>query len=147
IIKSRPVIERTVVNLNLDRYPSFLKVNNERSIWEAIEALKGGEIQQVQKNDQLTAAALKGEKTEQGQKDDQLTATAFKEGETKPGEKDDQLAPGRNQVAEGGTGGKPKDPDALSASERGRLAPYVNTVMDNLKVETVRDTRFLRLSF
>src|SRR5262249_14455125 len=34
IIKSRPVIERTVVNLNLDRYPSFLKVNNERSIWE-----------------------------------------------------------------------------------------------------------------
>jgi polysaccharide biosynthesis transport protein len=52
IIRSRPVIERTVANLNLDRYPHFFDVNSDRSAWEAIAALRGGDTEQ--NNDQAS---------------------------------------------------------------------------------------------
>jgi polysaccharide biosynthesis transport protein len=111
IIKSRPVLERTVVNLDLEKNPRFLEVNEKRSVWQAISALKDGESGQ--------------ERT------------------------DSQSANNQALEVENGTGDKPQEAgkNTLSAAERARLTPYVHALMGNLKVEGVRDTRLLKLSF
>jgi len=111
IMKCRPVIERTVVKLKLDRNPRFLDVTRKRSVWEAITALKQGDAEQEQKDDQVAAVETPG-------------------AESEPGDK--------SETADKGT---------LSAAERARLTPYIQALMNNLKVEDVRETRLLRLSF
>src|SRR5262245_57564039 len=114
IVKCRPVIERTVVNLKLDRNPRFLDVTRKRSVWEAITALKHGGAEQEQKDEQAVAVETPGARSEPGDKGD------------------------KSEIADKGT---------LSAAERARLAPYIQALMNNLKVEDVRETRLLRLSF
>jgi capsular exopolysaccharide synthesis family protein len=111
IIKSRPVIERTVANLKLDQNHRFLDVNSERSVWGAIAALRGVDDEQQQN--------------------------------------DDRAATQEDQTAVNVTGNQPHDKVniELSEAERHRLAPYVSTVLGNLKVDSVRDTRLLRITF
>jgi capsular exopolysaccharide synthesis family protein len=116
IIKSRPLIERTVINLNLDQNPHFLDVNSERSVWEAIAALKGDDLELKQEKDRAAA--------------ERVLATENKTRD-KP------------ESASKDTSSK----NVSSEAERERLAPYVYTLMGNLQVDSVRDTRFLRISF
>src|SRR5262245_5658797 len=70
IMKCRPVIERTVVNLKLDRNPRFLDVVRKRSVWEAITALMQGGAEQEQKDEQAVAVETPGARSEPGDKGD-----------------------------------------------------------------------------
>jgi capsular exopolysaccharide synthesis family protein len=64
-------------------------------------------------------------------------------------QKDNQAAAEQNPAVENERENQPDSAGdiALSEAERRRLAPYVSTLMGNLKVDGVRDTRLLRISF
>jgi capsular exopolysaccharide synthesis family protein len=114
IIKSRPVIEKTVVSLNLKQNPAFLDVTGKRSVWEAITALYGGKnSQENRKNNEYQAVVNE--------------------------------TPGAGSEVRGAD--EQTAPSTLSAAERERLAPYIQTLSDNLNVDSVRETRLLKLSF
>jgi polysaccharide biosynthesis transport protein len=106
IIKSQPVMKKTVADLNLDRNPHFLEVNTKRSVLEALTSLVKGNASESGKKGSANAAEMK--------------------------------SPG----AEG------YDSPMLSEEgERKRMAPYIQTLSDNLTVAGERDTRLLRISF
>jgi polysaccharide biosynthesis transport protein len=107
IIKSQPVMKKTVSDLNLDRNSRFLEVNTKRSVLEAITAL------------------VKGNASENASK--------------RTGANSDELK---------NVGVESYDSSMLSEqAERKRLAPYVQTLIDNLSVTPERETRLIRISF
>jgi capsular exopolysaccharide synthesis family protein len=106
IIKSQPVMKKTVSDLNLDRNSRFLEVNTKRSVLEAITSL------------------VKGNVSENASK------TGANAGELKTAGIDGYDSPMLSEQA-----------------ERKRLAPYIQTLTDNLSVTPERDTRLLRISF
>ncbi len=114
IIKSRPVIEKTVVSLNLEQNPAFLDVTRKRSVLEAITALESGKNSQEKRENNDYPAVV-----------NETPGTGHE-------------ARGKDELT-----GK----STLSAAERERLAPYIQTLIDNLKVDSLRDTRLLKLSF
>ena len=117
IIKSQPVIKKTISSLKLDRNSRLLDVTTKRSVWGAILALKGGIG-----------------------------------GERESGKESGNEALGKEAAAvidseegAGASGSNGRSPD--SQAERARLEPYIEALASNLKVEGVRDTRLMKLSF
>ncbi len=49
IIKSQPVLEKTVTDLKLDQNSRFLDVNTRRSVWDALLAIKGEDPEEKQR--------------------------------------------------------------------------------------------------
>jgi capsular exopolysaccharide synthesis family protein len=121
IIKSQPVLKKSVVNLKLDQNARFLDVTTKRSVWEALTALKGerseGEKKRYQESDREAASvnAVDDGKAEDLKEFESLT--------------------------------DPEDVLPGTESERARLAPYIGVLADNLKVEGMRDTRLIKISF
>ncbi|HEX5084492.1 MAG TPA: polysaccharide biosynthesis tyrosine autokinase, partial [Blastocatellia bacterium] len=106
IIKSQPVMKKTVSDLDLDKNPRFLEVNTKRSVLQAITSL------------------VKGNAHENSSK------TGANAGELKTAGIESYDSPMLSEQA-----------------ERKRLAPYIQTLSDNLSVTPERDTRLLRISF
>jgi polysaccharide biosynthesis transport protein len=129
IIRSQPVIKQTIANLNLDKNPRFLDVTTKRSVLETLMSLKGAQPEREKKLAQ-EAARQKANAGDAG-------AGAMKNaspGKTAGPENDGYFA----DHAE-----NPPNPEA----ERKRLGLYVQTLLDNLSVDGVRDTRLIRISF
>jgi polysaccharide biosynthesis transport protein len=127
IIKSLPVIRQTIAKLNLDKNPRFLDVTTKRSVLEALTSLKGAKPERDKK---LAQEAAK-------QNADNLDAGAIK-----------TTAPGK--IAGLGNGRSAADrAENLSNAEdeRKRLGPYIQTLLDNLNVDGLRDTRLIKISF
>jgi succinoglycan biosynthesis transport protein ExoP len=118
IIKSLPVIRKSVLSLNLDKNPRFLDVSSKRTVLEALISLKG---ERAEGGKKLAAQ----EKNADG--DETKTDT----GDTE----DDKSFASR------------KDTPPDIQAERKRLEPYIQAVLSNLTVEGVRDTRLIRISF
>ncbi len=117
IIKSRPVIEKTVVGLKLDQDPHFLDVNKKRSVWEALTVFGIWGNGKAQKGERAAA-------------NNRVSGQGTPDAEYETGDK----------LSAGGA-------STLTAAERARLAPYIGAVTKNLKVESVRETRLLKISF
>ncbi len=122
IIKSLPVIKKAVVNLNLEKNPRFLDVTTKRSVLETLRYLKGG--QPDRKKMLAQEGVIPQEATEKAK------AAAG-----------DVMIPAENE-----------DDDSFEArgdTQTGhkRLEPYVETLLSNLNVEGVRDTRLIKISF
>jgi len=109
IIRSLPVIKKTIENLNLDKNPRFLDVTKKRSVLEALMSLRGGQPEREKKPAKRNA-------------DNAGTD------EMKAADHESELFPSEQ-------------------AERIRLAPYVQTLLDNLNVEGMRDTRMINISF
>jgi succinoglycan biosynthesis transport protein ExoP len=127
IIRSLPVIKQTIASLNLDKNPRFLDVTTKRSVLEALTSLKGAQPEREKKRDQEAAK----------QNADNAEAGAMKTaalGKTVGHENDGSVA----DHAE-----TPPNEEA----ERRRLGPYIQTLLDNLSVDPVRDTRLIKISF
>jgi polysaccharide biosynthesis transport protein len=121
IIRSQPVIRQTITSLNLDKNPRFLDVTTKRSVLEALMSLKGA---QPEKEKKLAQESAKRNADNAGA-GEMKTAALEREGSLA----DHAQA---RQDAE---------------AERKRLGPYIQTLLDNLSVEGVRDTRLIRISF
>ena len=121
IIRSLPVIKKTIESLNLDKNPRFLDVTTKRSVLEAITSLKGGQPEQEKKlaaKQNADAGAMKAD------------------------------APGKADAPENDESVADREETLPSAqAERKRLAPYIQTLLDNLSVEGMRDTRMIKISF
>ncbi len=122
IVKSAPVIRKTVVSLNLDKNPNFLDVTTKRSVLEALTSLKGGEPEREKKLIQKAAKKHRG-----------ADAAAAEETTAEP--ENDQSSDDSVDIL----------PD--KQTERKRLEPYIQTLVNNLSVESVRDTRLIKISF
>jgi polysaccharide biosynthesis transport protein len=120
IIRSTPIIRKTIAKLNLDKNPRFLDVTTKRSILEAITSLKGDPPEREKK---LDMEAAKEPALDAGV--DAMNAASPETGES---DDDAEMLP-------------------TTSAERNRLAPYVQTLLDNLNVEGVRDTRLIKISF
>lgn len=104
IIRSQPVIKKTITDLELDRNPRFLDVATKRSVLEALRSIiNGGSPEKGKKKSAADAAHANGAVVE--------------------------------------------TPALSEEAERKRLAPYIQTVIDNLTVSGERDTRLIRISF
>jgi capsular exopolysaccharide synthesis family protein len=114
IIKSRPVIEKAVVSLDLEHQPEFLDSGSKRSIWAALAAIRGSGESQSYKYEK---SVVKDRKS---------------------------VEPG-SAAGEKGFGDSTENIDAIA--RRKLLTPYIDALTNNLKVDSVRDTRLLRLSF
>lgn len=121
IIRSQPVIRQTIANLNLDKNPRFLDVTTKRSVLEALMSLKGAQPEREKKLAQETAK--------------RTTDNAGAGGMKTAGPEHDGPLADHAEI----------HPDA--DAERKRLGPYIQTLLDNLNVEGVRDTRLIRISF
>jgi polysaccharide biosynthesis transport protein len=119
IIKSLPVIKETIASLNLDKNPRFLDVTTKKSVLEAIMSLKGGQPKQEEKLGQNVA------------KQNANNVDAIKTA----GSENDESVADRAETLQN------------LQSDRKRLAPYIQTLLDNLNVEGVRDTRLIKISF
>lgn len=127
IIRSLPVVKQTIASLNLDKNPRFLDVTTKRSVLEALTALKGVQPEREKK------LAQEGAK----QNDDNVDGGALI-----------AAGPGNASVPEndGSFADRGEFPQS-EESERKRLGPYVQTLLDNLSVNGERDTRLIRISF
>jgi capsular exopolysaccharide synthesis family protein len=142
IIRSRPVVEKTVANLRLDQDPRFLEVHERRSVWEAIEDLTGMGARQEQKSGPTAADQPQGV----AQSTAQIAEGESVDGAPAPDASPDaQDAPGTpNGMARDAKG---KDASKLTDAEREKLKPYTYTLMNYLRVDNVRDTRLLKITF
>jgi polysaccharide biosynthesis transport protein len=127
IIKSQPVIKKTITSLNLDKNPRFLDVTTKRSVLEALMSLKGAQPEREKK---LAQEAAKRNADNAGA------------GEMKTADPEKVAGP-----EHGGSLADHTETRQDAESERKRLGPYIQTVIDNLNVEGVRDTRLIRISF
>src|SRR5262245_54290901 len=121
ILRSQPVIRQTISNLDLDKNPRFLDVTTKRSVIEALMSLKGAQPEREKK---LAQEAAK-------QNADNAGAGEMKTHGPEHGGAVADLA---------------ENPHNAEA-ERKRLWPYIQTLLDNLNVEGLRDTRLIRISF
>jgi capsular exopolysaccharide synthesis family protein len=64
IIKSQPVMKKTVADLNLDKNPRFLEVNTKRSVLEALTSLFKGNVSENGKKAAANASEMKAAGTE-----------------------------------------------------------------------------------
>ena len=126
IIRSIPVIRKAVVDLNLDKDPRFLDVTTKRSVLETLISLKGEQPEREKK------LAWKGGISEEAAKKE-IGADGY-EIKTAATEDNESLV-ARPESA----------PD--SQSEHKRLEPYIQTLLGNLNIEGVRDTRLIKISF
>jgi len=127
IIKSLPVIKKTVVSLNLDKNPRFLETTKKKSDTDARASLarvspKGGRPEQ-EKGPAREVVKKDAAKDRGGN----VTNGADPENDKSSADPVDIL------------------PDARS--EHVKLEPYVQALLDNLIVEGVRDTRLIKISF
>lgn len=129
IIKSQPVIKKTIESLNLDKNPRFLDVTTKRSVIEVITSFRGARPEQEKK--------LAQEAAKQNADADNADAGAMKT--TGPGKTAD---PGNDESVADSAETLPN-----AQAERKRLAPYIQTLLDNLNVEGMRDTRMIKISF
>jgi polysaccharide biosynthesis transport protein len=127
IIRSQPVIRQTITSLNLDRNPRFLDVTTKRSVVEALMSLKGAQPERERK---LAQEAAKRNADNAGAGEMKTAAPEKIAGPEHDGSIADHAE--THQDAE---------------TERKRLGPYIQTLLDNLNVEGVRDTRLIRISF
>jgi polysaccharide biosynthesis transport protein len=121
ILRSQPVIKQTITNLNLDKNPRFLDVTTKRSLIEALMSLKGAQPEREKK--------LAQETTKQNA---------------------DNAGAGEMKIHDPeyvGTFADLAENPHTAEAERKRLAPYIQTLLDNLDVEGLRDTRLIRISF
>src|SRR5262249_37667236 len=126
IIKSLPVLKKTILNLNLDKNPHFLDVTAKRSITEALLSLKGGPPEY----------------------ENELALEDVKDAVEKDIDKDERaIAAGTANPDSGNSYADRKTMLANKRAERIKLAPYIQTLLDNLKVEGVRETRLVKISF
>ena len=121
IIRSQPVVRQTITNLNLDKNPRFLDVTTKRSLLEALMSLKGAQPEREKK---LAQEAAKQSANNAGA------------GEMKT-----------NGPEHGGTVADLAENPHNAEAERKRLGPYIQTLLDNLNVEGLRDTRLIKISF
>lgn len=131
ILKSRPVIERTVTHLNLLQNPFFLDITKKKSVIEAIESLGGAEPQREREKKADRTAILSSLSTEVKTE--------------KPQSPEDLVA-----LATGGAKATPKagaPQKQVSQTDRYRIGQHAQILLNNIKVEPVRETRLLRLSF
>lgn len=120
IIKSLPVVKKTVISLNLDKDPRFLDVTTKRSILEALASIKGG---QPEREKELAREDVK---------------------------RDADAGGDETKTADSENGKSFADPIEILPNtrvERIRLEPYIQALIDNLKVEGVRETRLVKISF
>jgi polysaccharide biosynthesis transport protein len=103
IIKSQPVLKKTILSLNLDKNPGFFDPGALKPNTEEIASLKGG----------------------------------------RP-EREKELA--REDVNDKSLAG-PAEILTTTRAERVKLAPYIQALLNNLKVEGVRETRLIKVSF
>src|SRR5215813_6919125 len=127
IIKSLPVIRQTITSLNLDKNPNFLDVTTKRSVLEALTALKGSQPEREKK---LAREAAK-------QNDDNANA-----GEMKTAAPGKAAGPERDRSVADHAEITPN-----AEAERKRMEPYIQTLLDNLSVDGLRDTRLIKISF
>lgn len=118
IIKSRPVLEKAVLGLNLQREPKFLDVTQRRTIWEAVLALRG-DVSAIDQAQAKNAAQNSGQNN-----------TALSESEFDSADKIKPTGDGR-----------------LTDQQREKLSSFVGVLGANLEVESFRDMRMLRISF
>lgn len=111
IIRSAPVVKRAVINLNLDADSRFMAVNTNRTVLEAIDALRG------KKPDLDEGKAIKSSPIIAGPAESSQLSTDEKQ--------------------------------TLSSvqEDRKRLDPYIQTLINNLKVDPVRETRLIHIIF
>ena len=131
IIKSIPIIKQTIKRLNLDKNPHFLEVGDKRSIKEAFDALRGWKGPKVTESDgkifdgKIINASI--QKVTDKEPITDVTETVKSEIVISPA--------------------KPTEIFSDTGDERMKLEPYVQTLLDNLKVEGLRETRLVRISF
>ena len=121
IIKSLPVIKKAVVSLNLEKNHRFLDVTTKRSVLETLRYLK--DWQPDRKKILPQQGVIPQEATK-------ITKAAAGDVRTANKEDDESFA------TRGDT-----------QTEHKRLEPYVQTLLNNLNVEGVRDTRLIKISF
>ena len=121
IIRSQPVVRQTITNLNLDKNPRFLDVTTKRSVLETLMSLKGAQPEREKK---LAQEAAKQSANNAGA------------GEMKT-----------QGPEHGGTVADLAENPHNAEAERKRLGPYIQTLLDNLNVEGMRDTRLIKISF
>src|SRR5262245_48917783 len=121
IIRSQPVIKQTITSLNLDKNPRFVDLTTKRSALEALMSLKGAQREREKKLAQETGR----------QNADNAGAGEMKTA----GPEHDGFSADHAEI--------PQNAEA----ERKRLGPYIQTLIDNLSVDGVRDTRLIRISF
>ena len=127
IIRSQPVIRQTITSLNLDKNPRFMDVTTKRSVLEALVSLKGG---QPEREKMLAQEAAK------------LNTNNAGAGEIKTAAHEKTAGP-ENDVSFFDRAEIPQDAEA----ERKRLRPYIQTLLDNLSVDGMRDTPLIQISF
>ncbi len=126
IIRSLPVIRKTVLNLNLDKNPHFMDVTTKRSLLETLTSLKGGQTEREKK-----LSPTEGRPRGPG-KDDKYADSDEKK--TADIDDDEAFAAHSDLI-----------PDMQA--EHKRLEPYIQTLLSNLSIEGVRDTRLIKISF
>src|SRR5215813_13406526 len=122
IIKSLPVLKKTIISLNLDKNPRFLDLARKRSDMDA-------------------TASLKGRGPGQGK---ELARDVVKKGVAKDGSWDET-----NGAAHENDKSSLDPTDILHDSrfERVKMEPYIQALLDNMTVEGVRETRLVKISF
>ena len=136
IIKSLPVIKKTIAKLNLDKDPRFLDASSKGAIPETAESLKGSRPEQEKEPAREVVNSLV-EKDKNIDKDAIFT-------ETKPSNLENDKSIADRAEIPAGTG---PTTGPNTGDERARLAPYIQAILDNLNVEGVRETRLVRISF
>jgi len=121
IIKSLPVIKKAVVSLNLEKNSRFLDVTTKRSVLETLSYLKD------MLPDRKKMLPQQGVIHEEATKKTRAAAGGVM---TANNEDNESFA------TRGDT-----------QTEHKRLEPYVQTLLSNLNVEGVRDTRLIKISF
>lgn len=114
IIKSLPILNRTILDLKLEENPGFLDVAKNRSVFQAVAALSN---QFPVPRENRSPESTRGGVSENGKP----------EGDHLLNEKERQ------------TSGRLGDLQ--------RLEPYIQTLTNYLKVEPVKETRLIRISF
>lgn len=122
IIKSQPVLKRAVTSLKLDSNPKFMDVTKKRSVLEALFAMKGNAAEKkslLPQNTENEVDPILGVSA---------TPNLKKAAEANEAAAADEILPG-------------------SKLDGHILEPYLDTLSDNLKVEGVRETRLIKISF
>jgi polysaccharide biosynthesis transport protein len=122
IIKSLPVIKKAVVSLNLEKNPRFLDVTTKRSVLELLRYLKGGEPES--KKVLAQEGVIPQEATQKARE-----------------------AAGDFMMTADNEDGESSATRGEQQTEHQRLEPFVQTLLRNLNVEGVRDTRLIKISF
>src|SRR5262245_17740920 len=123
IIRSKPVIRKAVVSLNLDKNLHILD-NTMKSNLETLIFLKGGQPEQNKLTRKGNISQEDAQKEIDADGDEMKTANSDDESSISPLEKTSE-----------------------TQTEQKRLEPYIHTLLNNLSVEGVRDTRLIRISF